>query len=67
MFPILMDEPDSMTVAPSVWQGLQNAWRSVYEAPPPATHQSPVEQPPTPSALASLAIGSAELSGHTRH
>ncbi len=67
MFPILMDEPDAMTVKPGVWQSLQNAWRSVYEAPAPATHQSPVEQPQTPSALASLAMGSAEPSGHTRH
>ncbi|AOS81266.1 MULTISPECIES: hypothetical protein [Hydrogenophaga] len=67
MFPILMDEPDSMTVAPSVWQSLQNAWRSVYEAPPPATHQSPPERPATPSALASLAMGAVEASGHTRH
>jgi len=67
MFPILMDEPDAMTVKPGVWQSLQNAWRSVYEAPPPATHQSPVERPATPSALASLAMGPAEPSGPMHH
>lgn len=67
MFPIMMDEPDSMTVAPSVWQTLQNAWRSVYEAPPPATHLEPAERPPTPSALASLAMGTVDPSGQTHH
>lgn len=67
MFPIMMDEPDSMTVAPSVWQTLQNAWRSVYEAPPPATHLAPAERPPTPSALASLVMGAADPMGQTRH
>lgn len=67
MFPIMMDEPDAMEVQPGVWQALQNAWRSVYEAPAPATHLEPAERPPTPSALASLAMGSVEPSGHTRH
>ena len=67
MFPILMDEPDAMTVKPGVWQSLQNAWRSVYEAPTESTHLAPAERPATPSALASLAMGPAEPSGHARH
>ncbi len=67
MFPILMDEPDSMTVQPGVWQTLQNAWRSVYEAPAPDTHLAPAQRPPTPSALASLALGTQDQPGPTRH
>lgn len=54
MFPILMDEPDAMTVAPRAWQRLQDAWRGVL-APvrenPGASHEAEA-----PTALATLAL-----------
>lgn len=67
MFPILMDEPDSMKVAPRVWSLLQDAWRGVSQA--PAGHTGTPYDPvrPAPTALASLAFGAAEADSRLHH
>lgn len=61
MFPIMMDEPDAMTVAPSVWHTLENAWRGTQSPRQVATAQTlragPSEPLLAPSALATLALG----------
>lgn len=60
MFPIMMDEPDAMSVAPSVWHTLESAWRGKSERKAlgaSALRAGPSEAPLAPSALASLALG----------
>lgn len=64
MFPIMMDEPDAMTVAPKVWQTLESAWHGIQHprkpAPAKALRAGPSEPPLAPSALATLAMGHIE-------
>jgi len=68
MFPILMDEPDSMKVPPTAWRLLQNAWQT--PAPRPerrdvrARRQAREAVAPTP--LATLAFGVAGGSARPR-
>ncbi len=68
MFPIHMDEPDAMTVAPRAWQMLQDAWRGAPRTERRAerrdgpARRKPVDTPPTP--LASLAFGTAPANPH---
>lgn len=60
MFPIMMDEPDAMSVAPSVWHTLESAWhgQSVRKASGASARRAgPSEAPLAPSALATLALG----------
>lgn len=67
MFPILMDEPDAMKVAPRAWQLLQDAWRGT-QAPPREVTGTPHEPvAPAPTALASLAFGAAAADPRLHH
>lgn len=67
MFPIMMDEPESMKVAPRAWQMLQDAWRGS-----PRTERRDVRarreqlSATMPSPLATLALGAAEPDSHPR-
>lgn len=71
MFPIMMDEPDAMTVAPKVWHTLESAWRGIQSplkaAPAQALRAGPSEPPLAPSALATLAMGHLDTSGGQPH
>lgn len=70
MFPIMMDEPDAMSVAPSVWHTLESAWRGKSErqaAGTRALRAGPSEPPRAPSALASLALGVVDGQPDVRH
>lgn len=67
MFPIHMDEPDAMTVAPRVWQLLQDAWRGPSSAPRQATGTARDANAPTPTPLATLAFGAAEADSRLHH
>ena len=58
MFPILMDEPDGMTVAPRAWQLLQDAWRGALK--PARDNAGAQHDAAAPTALATLAFSSAE-------
>lgn len=72
MFPIMMDEPDAMTVAPSVWHTLESAWRGGTggqrrSAGAEALRAGAAEPQRQPSALAALALGHLEGSGGLPH
>jgi hypothetical protein len=71
MFPIMMDEPDAMTVAPSVWHTLESAWRGIRAERQAASAQGlragPSEPPRAPSALATLALGTVDPAAGLRH
>lgn len=67
MFPIMMDEPDAMTVAPRAWQLLQDAWRGQPRSgrvERTERRRPPADPQPTP--LASLAFGTASVDPHPR-
>jgi hypothetical protein len=69
MFPILMDEPDAMTVAPRAWQMLQDAWRGPAQIKHTAGREPRARRPPAdpqPTPLASLAFGTASADPHPR-
>ena len=69
MFPIMMDEPDAMSVAPSVWHTLESAWRGCVgerEARGHGPRAGATEAPLAPSALATLALGSVDGSASLR-
>lgn len=60
MFPILMDEPDSMKVPPASWQLLQNAWRPAApraERRDVRARREQGREAPAPTPLATLAFG----------
>ncbi|MBX3611870.1 MAG: hypothetical protein KF871_18405 [Hydrogenophaga sp.] len=64
MFPIMMDEPESMKVKPVAWQMLQDAWRGAQrpvrrdvKARREATSPNPT---PSHTPLAALAFGVVE-------
>jgi hypothetical protein len=67
MFPILMDEPDAMTVAPRAWQLLQDAWRGTPAPPRKTTGTHRVPLTPAPTAQASPALGAAPVDARRHH